>query len=57
MTVNDIIRELDFCKAIINEMEGYMENNSVIGGAADTMRDAIDIIEKYMDELGRKQIK
>ena len=56
MTVNDIIRELDFCKKVINCVEDVRDKHPDFDNI-DSLEDAVDIIGKYMDELGRKQIK
>lgn len=57
MTVGDIICEIDFCTNTMHDLEKYADMDDTIDSVADTMRKAVDIIEKYIDELECKQIK
>lgn len=57
MTVKDVISELKICECTINQLEDMAEQDKDSFGHSGIIEDAVEIIEKYMDELTRKQIK
>ena len=55
-TVNEVIAEIEFCNRTVADLENYADGKMGLG-CAETMRDAVSIIERYVEELGKKQIK
>lgn len=56
-TVNEIIAEINHCNYIITALEDYNRGLKKFEGNCDELGDAIDIIERYIRELGDKQVK
>ena len=57
MTVKDILREREFCKSVIKCLDEFVGDDDIPSACADTMTDAVDIINRYIEELEQKQIK
>ena len=57
MTVNDVIVELKICECTIKQLEDIAEQDKTTFGHSSLIEDAVEIIEKYMDELKKKQVR
>lgn len=57
MTVGDVLQDLNFCKKVIMELQQIENNYSKSYGETNAFDDAMDIIEKYMEELKNKHVK
>lgn len=57
MTVKDILREREFCKSVIKCLAEFVGEDNIPSECSDTMADAVDIINRYIEELEAKQIK
>lgn len=57
MTVKDVINELKFCECTIKQLEHMAEQDKDSFGHSGIIEDAVEIIEKYMEELAIKHVK
>lgn len=57
MTVKDVINELKFCECTIKQLEHMAEQDKDSFGHSGILEDAVEIIEKYMEELAIKHVK
>ena len=57
MTVGDVLKERAFCKSVIQCLVEFVEDDNIPSACSDSIADAVDIINRYIEELEQKQIK